>query len=99
VEANLLTTWLYYNLSEPTTEGWNICIKMVECGRSKFITSKFRNYETVVYLCTKLQSVTSQKTDFCVPAPVTTSNVIKSVVICSTSLHQLLDVISATWFA
>lgn len=72
---------------------------MVERGRSKFITLKFTNYETVVYLYTKLHSITSQKTVFCVPAPVRTSNVIQSVVICSTSLHHLLDVISATWFA
>jgi hypothetical protein len=99
VEANLLTVWLYCNLSETATEGWNIRIKMVECGRSKFITSKLTNYEPVVYLCTKLQSVTSRRTVFCVAAPVTTSNVIKSVVICSTSLRHLLDVISATWFA
>lgn len=99
VETNFLTVWSYCNLSEPATEGWNICTKMFERSRSKFITLKLTNYEIVVYLCTKLHSVTSQKTVFCVPAPVRTPNVIKSVVICSTSLHHLLDIISATWFA
>ena len=72
---------------------------MVEHSKSKFITSKLTNFETVVFLCTKLHSVTSQKTVFCVPAPLRTSYVIKSVVICSISLHHLLDAISVTWFA